>query len=276
MNDTAKPEVAAAPASPAPTDAGSLRSDVSSGSTEDDLAAALAEVANSSPESKSAQPVASSAAAENDLETAPSEAGTSIEAGSQRYDASSIVGEDELAAALAEVGGAPSLDDSLEPDPPPGPDPEAQDDLSGALAEIASAGDEGAEDAPAPDAGRKLRFQVGKKAPPVVSSADGATAASGEVANGGGTTRLRAPRISIFKRAYRALDRGLECLARPLANAPESVRRVIGRAALAWLALAALVILSAPFIVGGRDAVSFLNDKVAELKKPVPQDDAAK
>lgn len=180
----------------------------------------------------------------------------------ESFAGSALVPDDELAAALAEIGDAPSLD--AETDAPTAKTPTAADDVSGALAEIAAAE---AEDEPAAQSGgRKLRFQVGKK-PPLAIAADDAAPGGDELGTGAaGGGRLSAPRVSPFKRVYRALDAGLEWMARPLASAPEPIRRVIGRAALAWITLATLVTIVAPFIVRGRDAISFLDDKVEALR----------
>lgn len=162
----------------------------------------------------------------------------------------SLVSDDELAAARAEVETSgekiASLDDAPQADAgaAPAPDPAAT-----------------------PSAGRKMKFRIG--GPKGAEGAD-ATLAAKQAPPDAARPPRKPPRPTPlwWKRFTRGIENGLDWINAPLGWLPPLARKLTGVIAATTLVTACLAGWLLPIVAPHRDAIDFLREKRAQLDTP--------
>lgn len=163
------------------------------------------------------------------------------------FEGGSLIPDDDLAAAFAEVEYV-AVEDQDAADEPPVPEESPEVDPA---------------DAPQVEPGRALRFQIGKQ--PTVASEPSETSAPSAASD-----TVAVPTISLGKRLYRAADAVLDLANRPFGFVAEAPRKLIGQIALATLAASMLSAMVIPLIRSDTNAVAFVREKRAELDTAHP------
>lgn len=182
-------------------------------------------------------------------------------------DSKSRLGDDELAAALAEVEqisadpkAKPSRRDAESPDTPGQPAT-----IEGASKTDSTAADDASKKkAAATRPKRKSRFKIGKKPP----NEDVAEYRPPD--ERGDAESVALPVTSLGKRIYRAVDQGLDTINRPFEWMEERTRTLVGWVALTTLIVSFLAVVLMPLILPHRDAIVFLEEKLVKLDAPPP------
>lgn len=258
---------------------------------EDELQATLAEIEKMSAEEAATipslddgNPDADEAAADEPPDQGQASASTESDdsAGAPQADeapeSSTSLGDNELKAALAEV-------ETISPNSAP-PSPRRSSPLDGDSAESDEGGpskpvveearteaepDEATppEDAsanPAPSDQKQFRFRIGENADGEAPAEDQSAPERDEVVTG----HAARPVAPLAKRVYRTLDRALDALNRPLARLGPGARALVGWVALVTLVVSMLAALLLPRVFPHRDAITFLQEKHAQLDAPPP------
>jgi hypothetical protein len=114
---------------------------------------------------------------------------------------------------------------------------------------------------------KRLRFRIGRRsadeAEAEAGPADPAGAAEGE--DSGAT-----PVTPLDRRIYRAVDRVLDRINAPFAALNDRQRALVGWAAVTTLVVSILAMVLVPRILPHRDAITFLQEKRAQLDTPPP------
>jgi hypothetical protein len=76
------------------------------------------------------------------------------------------------------------------------------------------------------------------------------------------------PVTPLSKRLYRAIDRALDALNRPFAGLSNTQRALVGWVALTTLIVSILAIILMPIVLPHHDAITFLEEKRAQLDMP--------
>jgi hypothetical protein len=125
--------------------------------------------------------------------------------------------------------------------------------------------EEAASTAAAPSKRKRFCFKIGRP------SADEDVAGyepPDERGEAAATGRAAPPVTPLSKRLYRAIDRALDALNRPFAGLSNSQRALVGWVALTTLIVSILAIILMPIVLPHRDAITFLEEKRAQLDMP--------
>ena len=112
---------------------------------------------------------------------------------------------------------------------------------------------------------KQMRFKVGAKP----EKEDVAQYQTPKERGAGSIASL--PSTSWLKKIVRVLDQVLEAINRPFENVGEQGRKVLGLIALMTTIISLLAIYLMPKILPNRDAVVFLQERIAELHAPTPE-----
>ncbi len=134
-------------------------------------------------------------------------------------------------------------------------------------AELTSDGRHG-EETPAATAEAKQkrpRFTIGKRS---TDEAAAESRPSDEAGETGASQSVAPPVTPLARRVYRAVERGLDRINRPFATLDDGKRALVGWAAMTTLIVSILAMVLIPKILPHRDAVTFLQEKRAQLDAP--------
>lgn len=138
----------------------------------------------------------------------------------------------------------------------------------------ASSASETAAAAAAAAAAKGLKFKIGKKGAGGELSAPSAPATRmpDALAPGAAPSALALPALSpavrLGKRVIRVVEAALDAVHRPLARISPNLLPVIGVCALTTIGVSALSIIALPILFPSRDAISYLDERIAALDAP--------
>jgi len=112
-------------------------------------------------------------------------------------------------------------------------------------------------------ADRKLHFEIGKKAPDHDVAEYEPPSAAPVTAE---EILAAQPTTPLRKRIYRAADRALDAVNQPFEWMGEEARRLVGYVALATLVVSILAIALMPLVMPHRDAVVFVQERLVSLE----------
>lgn len=162
------------------------------------------------------------------------------------FDGDSLIPDDELAAAFAEVE---YVEVAFEEES--APDPEESPELP-------------TDQVPPAGQGRALRFQIGKKPEVAVDAQpmppEGPTEAKA----------IAVPVVRLGKRLYRATDAAFELVNRPFGFVGGGARALAGQIAIATIVVSALSAIAIPLVRSDRNAVAFLRERRAAMETANP------
>lgn len=110
-----------------------------------------------------------------------------------------------------------------------------------------------------------MKFKIGKKGGGLSESLSGAAAARRADALG---FPAMSPLVRLGKRLVRWAERVLDAVHRPLERISPKLLPIVGVCALTTIAVSALSIILLPILFPSRDAISFLEERVAALDAP--------
>jgi len=181
-----------------------------------------------------------------DIESAEPTMTTESELHAEPFDGDSLIPDDELAAAFAEVE---HIEVAIEEEPAPEPEESPELDTL--------------EEPPATQ-GRALRFKIGKKPAVAADSQPAPPDATG------GADIVAVPVVSLGKRLYRATDAAFELTNRPFGFVSGGSRVLVGQIAIATIVVSALSAIAIPLVRSDGNAVAFVRERRADLEAQNP------